>query len=153
MKFILLFLVTTFSFSVNAQTKNEKYLHTLPIGYKLTDSNNEEGKRCEKDIDGDSKKDLIVQLFNEYGDGIIVIYLSSTFEKSKTYQWFDWIFSSNYLDINCGEKIEILGSMESMGIFQKLTLAYSTTQKKMIVKSYKDSLGEVSFKIYSGTIK
>lgn len=147
MKFILLFFATTFYCPANAQSEN--YLRKLPIGYLLTDSNNEQGKRCEMDIDGDSKKDLIVQLFNKGGDEIIVIYLSSTFEINKTYQWFNWIWS----DLDCGKTIQLSGGIESMGVFQELELTYSNTQKKIIVKSYSDNLGKTSFKIYSGTIK
>ncbi|MEY3237757.1 MAG: hypothetical protein RI883_1858 [Bacteroidota bacterium] len=152
MKRILLFFVAICPFFVNAQLKG-RYADNLPIGYSLIDSNNEEGKKCEKDIDGDSEEDLITQLFNADNEAIIVIYLSSTFYKDKTYQWFDWIFSGNDLNVSCDEQIEISSGIESMGIFQGLTLVYSNTQKKMIVESYEDSSGEDSFTLNSDTIK
>lgn len=152
MKFVLLF-ATIFSLFVSAQLKEDDYLSTLPIGYKLTDSNNEEGKRCDKDIDGDSRNDLIIQLFDSNDEGIIVIYLSSTFEKDKSYQWFNWIWSGNSLNLDCDKIIQLSGGIESMGVFQELELTYSKTQKKVVVSSYNDNLGEVSFKIYSGAIK
>jgi hypothetical protein len=152
MKFVLLF-ATIFSFIASSQLQENDYLHTLPLGYKLTDSNNEEGKRCEQDIDGDSRKDLIVQLFDSNDEGIIVIYLSSTFEKDKSYQWFNWIWSGNSLNLDCDKTIQLSGGIESMGVFQELELTYSNTQKKVVVSSYNDNLGEVSFKIYSGAIK
>ena len=152
MKFVLLF-ATIFSLFVSAQLKEDDYLSTLPIGYKLTDSNNEEGKRCDKDIDGDSRNDLIIQLFDNNDEGIIVIYLSSTFEKDKSYQWFNWIWSGNSFNLDCDKTIQLSGGIESMGVFQELELTYSNAQKKVVVSSYNDNLGEVSFKIYSGAIK
>lgn len=133
------------------------YKQNLPPGFSLKDVNDELGKECTKDLDMDGKDDLIIELFNHdenaESPSIIAIYLSSRFNADNSYQWFNWIWSGNSLYLNCEEKIEISGGMESQGIFQGLELVYSQSEKKIIVKSYDDSDGENFFEINTSIIE
>ena len=133
------------------------YKQNLPPGFSLHDVNNELGQECTKDLDMDGENDLIIELFdhdeNAESPSIIAIYLSSRFNADNSYQWFNWIWSGNSLYLNCEEKIEISGGMESQGIYQNLELVYSQPGKKIIVKSYKDSDGESAFEINTSIIE
>jgi hypothetical protein len=127
--------------------KRKNYLDKLPLGYKLTDVNGETGPSCSTDIDGDKISDLVVLLFDEDNMGMVTIFLSKNFYIDNSYQYFEWIWSGNYLgDFTCDNNIiHISGGSESQGLFQDLQLIYSSQENKFIVKTYESSSGETNF--------
>jgi hypothetical protein len=147
MKLILLFLMG-FSCYTHAQSSLIKqYLNKLPVGYKLTDANDELGAQCSGDFDGDGKEDLVAILFDSDGLGMASIYLSSKFLIDNSYQSFEWIWTGNFLgDFSCDEGLfHISGGSESQGYFSEIVFVYNKSLGKMVVKSYEDSNGNTIF--------
>ena len=146
MKFIL-FVLMGFSYFANAQSMSNQYLDTLPLGYKLTDANDELGAQCSGDFDGDSKEDLVIVLFDNEGIGMASIFLSSTFFTDNSYQSFEWLWTGNYLgDFSCDEGLfHISGGSESQGLFSDITFSYDKALGKMTVESFEDSNGNTVF--------
>jgi hypothetical protein len=147
MKFILLFIIG-FSYYSNAQSSLSKlYLNKLPLGYKLTDANDELGAQCLGDFDGDGKEDLVVILYDNDGLGMANIYLSSKFLTDNSYQSFEWIWTGNFLsDFSCDDGLfHISGGSESQGFFSDIVLEYNKSLGKMFVRSYEDSNGNTIF--------
>ena len=141
---------------VEITRKPKSFLEKLPKGYSLTDDNGQEGQSCISDIDGDGIEDLVKILYNEEGDGDVVIFLSSTYYTNNTYQYFGWIWHRNYLmDFSCNDQtIHISGGSESQGVFQDLSLIFSSRDKKMVVKSYESNNGETTYdRLKIGVVK
>lgn len=126
---------------------NFNYLDIIENGYSLTDENGMQGSKCEHDIDGDGKKDLVIILFNGENEGMVTIYLSSSFIKNKSYQTFQWLWNGNSLtDFTCGkQELHLSGGIENQGLYSEITLIYNPLLGKMIVKSYEDSSGKTTF--------
>lgn len=147
MKIILLLIL---GFSLHAYTQSslsKQYLDKLPLGYKLTDANDEIGSQCSGDFDSDGKEDLVVILFDSENIGMTSIFLSSKFFTDNSYQSFEWIWTGNFLgDFSCDEGIfHISGGSESQGLFSDIVLVYNKTLGKMAIKSYEDSNGNTTF--------
>lgn len=135
--------------SLNEVISQKYYLDNLPIGYKMTDINDQYGSECKGDFDSDGKEDLAIVLFNEENEGRVFIYLSSIFYTKGFYQSFSWLFNGNLLgDFECQDSsFYISGGSESQGIFQDVVLNYDRNEQKMVLKSYEDNIGGESIQI------
>jgi hypothetical protein len=128
--------------------KRRNYLDVLPNGLTLTDANDKLGERCSSDFDGDGIDDLIIMLFNEDGDGCLLIFSSKNFYNTGIYQYFDWIYTGNLLgDFNCEKGLKISGGFEANdeSYFEELHLNWDPNREKMVVNSFLNSQGNRTF--------
>ena len=116
-----------------------RYFSFFPKGFQLEDVNGETIPMIENDFDGDGVTDLAAILFNkEEGTPIFCYYLSSIFDKTKTFKYCDWIFMRHSLDFVDGV-LTLSSGNGSMPIFGDMDLKYDATLNDLKIVRYEDS--------------
>lgn len=127
------------------QTEN-KFYQSLPKGYQLKDVNEELGPSIEVDFDKDGVKDLAIILFDEKnGLPIFCMYMSSTFNSSKSFKYCDWEFMKHEMNYENGI-LSLFSDNGSMGQFGSIKLRYDNVKKSMSIVKYEDNAGNKTIK-------
>lgn len=113
----LLITLVVFAFNQFAEAQTNKYLVKLPVGYIFKDANGSTGPKVEADFDGDGVKDLATLLYGKQtGLPIFCIYLSTVFDKSRTFKYCDWIYMLHDMQYQ-DRKLILFSDNGSMGQF------------------------------------
>ena len=127
-----------------AQGQNEnKFYQSLPKGYYVE---KELGLSVEADFDKDGVNDLAIILFEEKnGLPIFCMYLSSTFNTSRSFKYCDWEFMRHDMNYENGI-LSLFSDNGSMGQYGTIKLKYDRLKKSMVIVKYDDVAGNKTIK-------
>lgn len=106
---------------------SQNYLFNIPKGYELTTS------KIESDFDDDSIKDLAIILTDTNSNPNLFIFLSSNFNRNKSYQFCEWSLMVHLFSYenNVLTLISTLGGASTMSVNCSIKLKYNNKNKKM----------------------
>lgn len=127
MKKIIFIIILFIKCSLGLGQVTPNYLNHLPKGFELTDS------RIESDFDGDGIGDLAIILTNTNSIPNLFIFLSSNFNKDKSYQFCEWglMVHSFFYENDILILISTAGGASAMTVNDSIKLKYE--YKKMVV--------------------
>jgi hypothetical protein len=139
MKKIILTSVLILSVCISHAQGGNRYFSFFPKGFQLEDVNGETVPMIENDFDGDGVTDLAAILFSKAdGTPIFCYYLSSIFDKTKTFKFCDWVYMRHSLDF-VDEILTLSSGNGSMPIYGDMGLKYDATLGDLKIVSYEDS--------------
>jgi hypothetical protein len=134
-----------------AQAQNPvNYYQYLPKGYQLKDVNGNAGPASTIDFDKDGINDLAIIVFSEKnGTPIFCIYLSSTFDTSKSFNYCEWPYMMHDLNFANG-KLSLFSDNGSMGQYGLIEMQYDALKRDFKITKYEDDNGNknVAFKVW-----
>jgi hypothetical protein len=150
MKKILILAAITLAVCVAKAQSTINYYQYLPSGYQLKDVNGELGPTANYDFDKDGIKDLAIIIFDEKENiPIFCIYLSSTFNNSKSFNYCEWLYMMHDLNF-ANETLSLYSDNGSMGQYGLLEMKYDAVAKNFKITNYEDHAGNkaVTFKVW-----
>lgn len=130
--FVLILLVSSLTFkSLTAQTFN------LPEGYNIFKDFEDKQQRAEGDFDTDGIDDLAIMCTKSDDGNVVLVFLSSDYNKYGISYSFPWNSDLNTLDFN--DNILSVGSNELAGRFiRTLQFRYNAKLKNMQLIKYEE---------------
>jgi hypothetical protein len=150
MKKILILATITLAISAAKAQSTINYYQYLPAGYQLKDVNGELGPAANFDFDKDGTKDLAIIIFDEKENTpIFCIYLSSTFNTSKSFNYCEWSYMMHDLNF-ANDTLSLYSDNGSMGQYGLLEMKYDAAVKEFKITNYEDHAGNkaVTFKVW-----
>ena len=150
MKKLLILATITLAISVVKAQSPINYYQYLPKGYQLKDVNGELGPASNVDFDNDGTKDLAIIIFDQkLNTPIFCIYLSSTFNTSKSFNYCEWIYMMHDLNYANGT-LSLYSDNGSMGQYGSIEMKYDAVNRDFKITNYEDHAGNktVTFKAW-----